>query len=75
MNRFHAVKELEARHYTDFRQGELIQIQKMPSIIAIHLLDMKNLCVKFHKFIPSSLGVMSRTRRKHSTTLIFGKGS
>ena len=46
-------------------QGEIIQKQKMQelsSLIMTHHINVKHALVKFHEYIPYSLGVMVRTR-------------
>ena len=47
------------------RQGKLIQKQKMQelsSLFMTHHNNVINAMVKFHEYIPYSLGVMARTR-------------
>ena len=47
------------------RQGEIIQKQKMQelsSLFMTHCINVMHALVKFHEYIPYSLGVMARTR-------------
>ena len=46
------------------RQGKIIQKQKMQelsSLFMTHRINVMHALVKFHKYIPYSLGVMART--------------
>ena len=46
-------------------QGELIQkpkMQELSSLFTTHQLNVMHALVKFHEYIPYSLGVMARTR-------------
>ena len=46
-------------------QGEIIQKQKMQELSSsfmTHRIDVMHALVKFHEYIPYSLGVMGRTR-------------
>ena len=68
MNIFHKVLELWPGHesyYMELSQGEIIQKLKMrelSSLIMTHRLIVMYAPVKFHEYIPYSLGVMARTR-------------
>ena len=45
-------------------QGEIIQkpkVQKLSSLFMTHLINVMHALVKFHEYIPYSLGVMTRT--------------
>ena len=45
-------------------QGEIIQkpkMQKLPSLLMTHHIYVMHALVKFHEYIPYSLGVMART--------------
>ena len=47
------------------RQGKLLQKQKMQglsSLFMTHRINVMHALVKFHEYIPYSLGVMARTR-------------
>ena len=47
------------------RQGKIIQKQKMQelsSLFMTHCINVMHALVKFHEYIPYSLGVMARTR-------------
>ena len=47
------------------RQGKIIQKQKMQelsSLFMTHRINVMHALVKFHEYIPYSLGVMARTR-------------
>ena len=47
------------------RQGKIIQKQKMQELSSLfmkHRINVMHALVKFHKYIPYSLGVMARTR-------------
>ena len=47
------------------RQGKIIQKQKMQelsSLFKTHRINVMHALVKFHEYIPYSLGVMARTR-------------
>ena len=47
------------------RQGKIIQKQKMQelsSLFMTHSINVMHALVKFHEYIPYSLGVMDRTR-------------
>ena len=47
------------------RQGKIIQKQKMQELTSLfmtHGIDVMHELVKFHEYIPYSLGVMARTR-------------
>ena len=46
-------------------QGEIIQkpkMQELSSLFMTHHIDVVHALVKFHEYIPYSLGVMARTR-------------
>ena len=46
------------------RQGKIIQKQKMQDVSSLfltHRINVKHALVKFHEYIPYSLGVMART--------------
>ena len=46
-------------------QGEIIQkpkMQELPSLFMTHHINVMHALVKFHEYIPYSLGVMARTR-------------
>ena len=52
-------------YYMQLRQGKIIQKQKMQelsSLFMTHRLIVMYAPVKFHEYIPYSLGVMARTR-------------
>ena len=52
-------------NYMEPSQGEIIQKQKMQessSLFMTHHLSKMHALVKFHEYIPYSLGVMARTR-------------
>ena len=47
------------------RQGKIIQKQKMQELFSLfmtHRINVMHALVKFHEYIPYSLGVMVRTR-------------
>ena len=47
-------------------QGEIIQktkMQDLSSLFMTHYIDVMHALVKFHEYIPYSLGVMARTRK------------
>ena len=49
----------------EFNQGEIIQKQKMQDLSCLfmtHHINVMHALVKFHEYIPYSLGVMARTR-------------
>ena len=51
-------------YYMQLRQGKIIQKQKMQelsSLLLTHHLSVMHALVKFHEYIPYSLGVMART--------------
>ena len=51
--------------YMQLRQGKIIQKQKMQelsSLFMTHRINVMHALVKFHEYIPYSLGVMARTR-------------
>ena len=50
---------------TQLRQGKIIQKQKMQelsSLFMTHRINVMHALVKFHEYIPYTLGVMARTR-------------
>ena len=52
-------------NYMEPSQGEIIQKPKMKdlsSLFMTHHINMMHALVKFHEYIPYSLGVMARTR-------------
>ena len=52
-------------YYMQLRQGKIIQKQKMQelsSLFMTHRIDVIHALVKFHEYIPYSLGVMARTQ-------------
>ena len=52
-------------YYMQLRQGKIIQKQKMQelsSLFMTHRVNVMHALVKFHEYIPYSLGVMARTR-------------
>ena len=52
-------------YYMQLRQGKIIQKQKMQelsSLFMTHRINVIHALVKFHEYIPYSLGVMARTR-------------
>ena len=52
-------------YYMQLRQREIIQKQKMQelsSLFMTHRINVMHALVKFHEYIPYSLGVMARTR-------------
>ena len=52
-------------YYMQLRQGKIIQKQKMQelsSLFMTHHINVMHALVKFHEYIPYSLGVMARTR-------------
>ena len=52
-------------NYIEPSQGEIIQkpkMQELPSLFMTHHINMMHALVKFHEYIPYSLGVMARTR-------------
>ena len=52
-------------YYIQLRQGKIIQKQKMQelsSLFMTHRINVMHALVKFHEYIPYSLGVMARTR-------------
>ena len=52
-------------YYMQLRQGKIIQKQKMQelsSLFMTHRINVMHALVKFHEYIPYSLGVMARTR-------------
>ena len=56
---------LDTFNYMELRQGQLIQKpnkQVLSSLFMTHRLNVMHAPVKFHKYIPYSLGVMARTR-------------
>ena len=49
----------------ELNQGEIIQKQKkqeLSSLFTTHHINVMHALVKFHEYIPYSLGVMARTR-------------
>ena len=51
-------------YYMQLRQGKIIQKQKMQqlsSLFMTHRINVMHALVKFHEYIPYSLGVMART--------------
>ena len=49
----------------ELNQGEIIQkpkIQELSSLFMTHRINVMHALVKFHEYIPYSLGVMARTR-------------
>ena len=60
-------------NYMELIQGEIIQKPKMQnSLFMTHRIYVMHALVKFHKYIPYSLGVMARTRLT-IWTLVKGK--
>ena len=52
-------------YYMELSQGEIIQkpkMQELSSLFMTHCLIVMYAPVKFHEYIPYSLGVMARTR-------------
>ena len=52
-------------YYMELNQGEIIQkpkMQELSSLFMTHRLIVMYAPVKFHEYIPYSLGVMARTR-------------
>ena len=52
-------------YYMELNQGEIIQkpkMQELSSLFMTHRINMMHALVKFHEYIPYSLGVMARTR-------------
>ena len=67
MNIFHTVRSYgpDTVYYMQLRQGKIIQKQKMQelsSLFMTHPINVMHALVKFHEYIPYSLGVMARTR-------------
>ena len=51
-------------YYMELNQGEIIQkpkMQDLSSLFMTHRVDVMHALVKFHEYIPYSLGVMART--------------
>ena len=51
-------------YYMQLRQGKIIQkqkIQELSSLFMTHRINVMHALVKFHEYIPYSLGVMART--------------
>ena len=51
-------------YYMELNQGEIIQkpkMQELSSLFMTHCINVMHALVKFHKYIPYSLGVMART--------------
>ena len=49
----------------ELRQGKIIQIpkvQELSSLFMTHRINVMHALVKFHEYIPYSLGVMTQTR-------------
>ena len=64
---FHTVEELWPGHRLLYatKQRKIIQKQKMqelPSLFMAHRINVMHALVKFHEYIPYSLGVKARTR-------------
>ena len=52
-------------YYMQLRQGKIIQKQKMQelsSLFMTHRINVMHALVKFHEYIPYSLGVMAQTQ-------------
>ena len=52
-------------NYMEPSQGEIIQkpkMQELSSLFMAHHINVMHALVKFHEYIPYSLGVMARTR-------------
>ena len=52
-------------YYMELNQGEIIQkpkMQELSSLFMTHRINVMHALVKFHEYIPYSLGVMARTR-------------
>ena len=67
MNIFHTVSSYgpDTVYYMQLRQGKIIQKQKMQelsSLFMTHRINVMHALVKFHEYIPYSLGVMARTQ-------------
>ena len=63
MNIFHTV--YDTVYYMQLKQGKIIQKQKMQelsSLFITHRINVMHALVKFHEYIPYSLGVIARTR-------------
>ena len=70
--KFHEIYSIQFRsygpdtvYYMQLRQGKIIQKQKMQelsSLLMTHHINVMHALVKFHEYIPYSLGVMARTR-------------
>ena len=55
---------LDTIYYMQLRQGKIIQKQKMQKLSFLfmtHRINVMHALVKFHEYIPYSLGVMART--------------
>ena len=67
MNIFHTVKELWPGHRllyaTKTREdNSKTKMQEFSSLFLTHHINVMHALVKFHEYIPNSLGVMARTR-------------
>ena len=52
-------------YYMELSQGEIIQkpkVRELSSLFMTHHINVTHALVKFHEYIPYSLGVMARTR-------------
>ena len=52
-------------YYMQLRQGKIIQkqkVQELSSLFMTHRINVMHALVKFHEYIPYSIGVMARTR-------------
>ena len=56
---------MDTVNYMEPSQGEIIQkpkMQELSSLFMTHYINVMHALVKFHEYIPYSLGVMARTR-------------
>ena len=63
-NYFSASQYIEFLRYMELNQGEIIQkpkMQELSSLFMTHRINVMHALVKFHEYIPYSLGVMART--------------
>ena len=67
MNIFHTVKELWPGHRVlcatkTWEDNSKTKMQELSSLLMTHRINVMHALVKFHEYIPYSLGVMARTR-------------
>ena len=63
--RQNAIQRPDTVYYMELSQGQIIQkpkVQELSSLFMTHPLSVMHASVKFHEYIPYSLGVMARTR-------------